>query len=127
AVKESQPSPEELKLRERLRVLRNNPVSELDGALRTAMRRETEMSFQYVMREDRSLLELIDSDYTFLNEKLAKHYGIPRVSGAQTRKATRPEGSPRGGLLTQGSVLVVTSNPTRTSPVKRGLFLLENI
>lgn len=105
----------------------NRPRIELDGALRTAMRRETEMCFAYVVHEDRSVLELLDSDYTFLNEKLARLYGIPDVSGSDMRRVKLPKDSARGGLLTQASVLVVTSNPTRTSPVKRGLFILENI
>ena len=74
-----------------------------------------------------SLLELLDSDYTFLNERLAKHYGIEGVQGDQMRRVTLPAGSPRGGILTQGTVLAVTSNPDRTSPVKRGLFILDNI
>jgi hypothetical protein len=95
--------------------------------LRRAMRRETEMYFEYIVREDRSLLELIDSDYTFLNDRLAKHYGIEGVDGRDIRRVELPEDSPRGGLLTQGTVLVVTSNPTRTSPVKRGLYILDNI
>jgi hypothetical protein len=73
------------------------------------------------------VLELIESDYTFLNEKLALHYGVPDVSGDELRLVKLPPGSPRGGILTQGAVLAVTSNPTRTSPVKRGLFVLENI
>jgi mono/diheme cytochrome c family protein len=103
------------------------PRVELDGPLRVAMRRETEMFFGSIVREDRSVLDLLDSDYTFLNERLAKHYGIPGVTGEEMRRVALPEGSPRGGLLTQGTVLVVTSNPTRTSPVKRGLFLLDNI
>ena len=100
---------------------------ELDEALRRAMRQETEMCFRYVMREDRSVLELVSSDYTFLNEKLATHYGITNVTGNEMRKVSLPANSPRGGVLTDGSVLVVTSNPTRTSPVKRGLFILDNI
>ncbi len=101
---------------------------EFDGPFRRLMRSETEMYFEYVMREDRSVLELIDSDYTFLNEKLASFYGIPvEVKGEQMQRVTLPPGSPRGGLLTQGTILAVTSNPTRTSPVKRGLFILENI
>ena len=100
---------------------------DLDSALRKAMRAETEMTFDYVLREDRSALELIDSDYTFLNARLATHYGIPGVEGDTLRRVTLPAGSPRGGVLTQGTVLAVTSNPTRTSPVKRGLFILENV
>jgi hypothetical protein len=95
--------------------------------LRQTMRRETEGCFAYIMREDRSLLELLDSNYTFLNERLAKHYGIEGVEGDEMRRVELPEGSPRGGLLTQGTLLVVTSNPTRTSPVKRGLYILDNI
>jgi hypothetical protein len=98
-----------------------------DHDLAVAMRRETEACFEYVLREDRSALELIDSNYTFLNERLARHYGFDEVRGDQIRRVELPEGSPRGGLLTQGTLLVVTSNPTRTSPVKRGLFILENI
>ena len=91
------------------------------------MRRETELSFETIVREDRSVLELLDCNYTFLNERLAKHYGIPGVTGESMRKVTLPEDSPRGGLLTQATVLIVTSNPTRTSPVKRGLFVLDNL
>jgi hypothetical protein len=91
------------------------------------MRRETEMLFEHVVRNDRSLLELLDSDYTFLNERLARHYGIEGVQGDEMRLVTLPPGSPRGGILTQGTVLATTSNPDRTSPVKRGLFILDNI
>jgi hypothetical protein len=98
-----------------------------NGELRNAMRRETEMYFEHIVRGDRSVLELIDSNYTFLNERLAKHYGIEGVDGREMRRVELPEDSPRGGLLTQGTLLAVTSNPTRTSPVKRGLYLLENI
>lgn len=101
--------------------------AELTGELRLAMRLETEKSFDYLLREDRSLLELLDSDYTFLNERLAAHYGIDNVSGKQMRLVKLPANSPRGGILTQGTVLGVTSNPTRTSPVKRGVFILDNI
>jgi len=100
---------------------------EFDGNFRRMMRSETEMYFDYILREDRSVLELIDSDYTFVNEKLAAFYGLPEVSGEQLRRVTLPPNSVRGGILTQGTVLAVTSNPTRTSPVKRGLFILENI
>jgi hypothetical protein len=105
---------------------RDNRI-EFDGQMRRAMRSETEMTFAHVLKEDRSVLELIESDYTFLNEKLALHYGVPDVSGDELRLVKLPPGSPRGGILTQGAVLAVTSNPTRTSPVKRGLFVLENI
>jgi len=101
--------------------------AEMDAELRLAMRQETEKSFDYVLREDRSLLELLDSDYTFLNERLAKHYGIRDVRGDEIRLVKLPADSPRGGILTQGTMLGVTSNPTRTSPVKRGVFILDNI
>jgi hypothetical protein len=100
---------------------------ELNGELRRAMHRETEMLFEHILNNDRSLLELIESDYTFLNERLAKHYGIEGVQGEQMRLVKLPADSPRGGILTQGTVLAVTSNPDRTSPVKRGLFILDNI
>jgi hypothetical protein len=100
---------------------------DLTGDLRRAMRQETEMLFDYIVRNDRSLLELLDSDYTFLNERLAKQYGIDGVTGDQMRRVPLPPNSPRGGILTQATVLVVTSNPDRTSPVKRGLFILDNI
>lgn len=104
-----------------------NGFNELDGALRRALREETEKVFSYVAREDRSILELIDADYTFLNERLATLYNIKGVSGSEMRLVKLEEGSPRGGVLTEGSTLIVTSNPTRTSPVKRGLFVLDNI
>ena len=105
---------------------RTQPKFELDGELRRAMQDETQEFFKYIVREDRSILDMLDSDYTFLNEKLAKVYEIPGVEGKNMRKVSLPEGSPRGGMLTHGSILVVTSNPTRTSLVKRGLFLLDN-
>ena len=99
------------------------------GDLRRAMRQETEKAFDYVIREDRSLLELLDSDYTFLNERLARHYGLTNlnVTGDEMVLVKLPPESPRGGVITHGSVLAVTSNPTRTSPVKRGLFILDNL
>jgi hypothetical protein len=97
------------------------------GPMRQAMRKETELFFAHVLKENRPATELLKSDYTFLNETLAKMYGIEGVEGEEMRKVTLPKDSPRGGLLTQGTVLVVTSNPTRTSPVKRGLFILDNI
>jgi mono/diheme cytochrome c family protein len=99
---------------------------DLEKSTRAAMRNETEAYFGYVVREDRPITELIDSNYTFLNEELARYYGIPGVVGKEMRKVTLPAGSPRGGVLTQGSALLVTSNPDRTSPVKRGLFVLAN-
>jgi hypothetical protein len=85
------------------------------------------MLFGHVLREDKTVLDLIDSNYTFLNERLAQHYGITGVTGRDMRRVELAADSPRGGVLTHGSVLAVTSNPTRTSPVKRGLFILENI
>lgn len=103
------------------------PKPQLTESLRTAMRRETEMHFAHVLKEDRSLVELVESSYTFLNEELAQHYGIDGVTGSEMRRVDLPPGHPRGGILTQGTVLAVTSNPTRTSPVKRGVFILENI
>jgi hypothetical protein len=112
---------------ERRRPAFRRPEVELTRELRLAMRQETEMCFEHIVREDRSVVELIDSDYTFLNEDLAKHYGIPGVEGREMRRVTLPADSVRGGILTQGTMLVVTSNPTRTSPVKRGLFILDNL
>lgn len=106
---------------------RGGPKADFDGETRRAMRSETELVFDHIIREDRSVLELIESNYTFLNEKLAKVYGIPGITGKTMRMVILPEDSPRGGVLTQGTVLTVTSNPTRTSPVKRGQFILENI
>jgi hypothetical protein len=96
------------------------------ATLRRLMKRETEMVFAHVMRDDRSVLEFLDSDYTFANEELAKHYGLKDVSGKEVRRVTLPKDSPRGGLMTQAGVLMITSNPSRTSPVKRGQFILEN-
>jgi hypothetical protein len=103
------------------------PPVELDHALRQAMRQETEMCFSTIVQEDRAVTELIDSDYTFLNEKLAKIYGISDITGDKMRRVTLASSGPRGGVLTDASILVVTSNPDRTSPVKRGLFVLSNI
>jgi hypothetical protein len=105
------------------------PRVELDGELRTAMKNETEMFFASIMNEDRPVTDLLDSDYTFLNEKLAKVYGLTNldVTGSEMRRVTLPADSERGGILAEGTVLTVTSNPDRTSPVKRGLFVLSNI
>jgi mono/diheme cytochrome c family protein len=97
-----------------------------DEPLREAMQRESELFFAGIMREDRSILEFLDSDYTFLNERLARHYGIPGVEGPEFRRVTL-KGKERGGLITQASVLTVTSNASRTSPVKRGKWVLEQI
>ena len=125
----TQAEKEELdKIRSTFQQGRRQPLrAEMNGELRLAMRLETEKYFNHLLREDRSLLELLDSDYTFLNERLAKHYGITNVSGDEIRLVKLPADSPRGGILTQGTMLGVTSNPTRTSPVKRGVYILENI
>lgn len=95
--------------------------------VRGAMKRETEMLFEHIARNDRDLLELITADYTFVDERLARFYGIPDVKGHEFRQVSLPADSHRGGILTHGSFLVSTSNPDRTSPVKRGLFVLENL
>jgi hypothetical protein len=153
-LRDEPPDPEAQKQRERLRALFRKPPEklteaekkemaearakffgrfgrfrqfELNGELRRAMRRETEMLFEHILNNDRSVLELIESDYTFLNDRLAKQYGIEGVQGKEMRLVKLPADSPRGGVLTQGTVLAVTSNPDRTSPVKRGLFILDNI
>jgi mono/diheme cytochrome c family protein len=104
-----------------------NLFRDFDDNLRQAFRRETEIFFDSVLREDRSVRTLIKSDYTFLNERLAKHYGIPDVYGSRFRRVTLAPESKRGGLLRQGSVLSVTSYATRTSPVLRGVLVLRNI
>jgi mono/diheme cytochrome c family protein len=94
--------------------------------LRNDMRRETELLFDSIVRENRSLLDLIDADYSFLNERLAKHYGVGDVEGKGFRRVSLT-GTPRAGVLTHASILTLTSNPTRTSPVKRGKWIMENI
>jgi hypothetical protein len=97
-----------------------------DTALRDAMRRETELFVTHIVGHDRSVLEFLDADYTFANERLAKHYGLTGVTGDEYVQVSL-KGTPRGGLLTHGSILTLTSNPTRTSPVKRGKYVLENL
>jgi hypothetical protein len=151
---DQKPDPEAQQRRARFRELRNRPLEsltpeekteldaglaafraatqrfrryELNGDLRRAMREETEMLFAHIIRGDRNVLELIECNYTFLNERLAKHYGIDGVEGSEMRLVELAPDSPRGGVLTQGTVLAVTSNPDRTSPVKRGLFILDNL
>ena len=99
---------------------------EFDESLKQAFRTETSLFFQNVLREDHSLLELLDADYTYLNQRLAEHYGIPGVYGPQFRKVTLTDPN-RGGLLGQGSMLTVTSYPNRTSVVQRGKWILENL
>ena len=100
---------------------------DFDDNLRQAFRRETELLLEDVIRQDRSVLELLRSKHTFVNERLAKHYGIPRVYGSRFRRVDLPPDSVRGGLLRHGSILTVTSYATRTSPVIRGKWILENI
>jgi len=104
----------------------NGEFPNFDENLRRAFRRETELFFESVMREDRNVLDLLTADYTFVNERLAKHYGIPNVYGSQFRRVTLTSEA-RRGLLGEGSILTVTSYPTRTSPVLRGKWILENI
>ena len=96
-----------------------------DDQLRAAMRRETEVFFESVMRENRSVIEFLNADYTFVNETLARHYGIEGISGSEFRRVST--GTGRRGVLTHASILMLTSNPTRTSPVKRGKWILDNI
>jgi hypothetical protein len=98
-----------------------------NGDVRRAMRRETEMLFAHLLRENLPATDLLVGRTTFLNGVLASYYGLPDVDGKQMRLVELPSEGRRGGLLRQGSFLIVTSNPTRTSPVKRGLFILENL
>ena len=98
-----------------------------DAALRRSMVRETELFFEAMMREDRSLRELISADFSFLNERLARHYGIDGVKGDEFRRVSLPASSHRGGILTHASILTLTSNPTRTSPVNRGKWIMEQL
>lgn len=103
------------------------PGTELTPELRAAMKQESDTYFHHIVREDRSVLELLQSNYVFVNELLAAAYGIPNVTGTELRRVELPADTMRGGVLTMGSVLTVTSNPARTSPVKRGKWILENI
>jgi hypothetical protein len=122
---------------DQLLYLRNLPATSPDGVyypdwddeLRKGFRRETELLFQSIIKENRSVVELLTADYTFLNERLAKHYGIPNIYGSQFRRVTLgPDLGYRRGLLGQGSVLSLTwVQNFRTSPVKRGVWVLENI
>ncbi len=100
---------------------------DFDDNLRQAFRQETELFFESILREDRSVLDLLKADYTFLNERLARHYGVPDVYGSRFRRVDLPDDVMRGGLLRHGSVLTVTSYATRTSPVIRGKWILDNI
>ena len=100
---------------------------DFDDNLRQAFRQETELFFESVLREDRSVVDLLSANYTFVNERLAKHYGIPHIYGSRFRRIPLGEDSKRGGLLRHGSILTVTSYATRTSPVIRGKWILDNI
>ena len=100
---------------------------DFDDNLRQAFRRETELFFESIVKEDHNVLDLLRANYTFVNERLAKHYGIPNVYGSRFRRVMLGEDSVRGGLLGQGSILTVTSYANRTSPVLRGKWILENI
>ncbi len=99
---------------------------EYDDTLKSLMRKETEMLFEHIMREDRSIFDFLGADYTFINERLAKHYNITGIEGDRFQRVSLAN-TPRRGVLTHASILTLTSNPTRTSPVKRGLFVLENL
>ena len=99
---------------------------DFDDNLRQSMRRETELLFESILREDRNVLDLLRANYTFLNERLAKHYAIPDVYGSRFRRVTFPENDVRGGLIGQGSILTISSYGNRTSPVLRGKWILSN-
>ncbi|HJQ81537.1 MAG TPA: DUF1592 domain-containing protein [Lacipirellulaceae bacterium] len=99
---------------------------DFDDNLRQAMRQESELFFASIVEDDRSVLDLIRANYTYLNERLAKHYGIPHVYGSRFRRVALDEGTRRGGLLRHASILTVTSYATRTSPVLRGQWVLKN-
>ena len=104
-----------------------NPTStDYDGTLRESMRRETELLFSSILREDRSVLDLLDADYTFVDERLARHYGIAHIQGSRFRRVTVSDPD-RRGILGHASVLTLTSAPNRTSVVKRGQWVLENL
>ncbi len=100
---------------------------QFDENLRASFERETELFLDSILRENRSVLELITAKYSFLNERLAKQYGVPNILGSQFRRVDYPADSPRGGLLGQGSILTLTSYSIRTSPVLRGKYILENL
>ena len=102
-------------------------ATNFDENLRQSFKTETEMLFTNIVREDESLLRLLDADYTFVDERLAKHYGLPNIHGSYFRRVDLAPDSPRRGLLGQGSILTVTSVATRTSPVTRGRWILENL
>ncbi len=101
---------------------------DFDEGLRESMEKETDLFLDSILRNDhKSVLDLLTANYTFVNERLAKHYGIPNITGSEFRRVTLPKDSPRAGLLGQGSILLLTSYSTRTSPVLRGKYVLENL
>ncbi|MDB6151948.1 MAG: Protein of unknown function (DUF1587)/Protein of unknown function (DUF1592)/Protein of unknown [Chthoniobacteraceae bacterium] len=104
-----------------------NTFPKWDDSLKGAMKEETELFFQAIVQEDRDVRDLVGADFSFLNEKLARFYGIDGVKGDHFQRVTLPKGSPRGGVITQASVLLSTSTPTRTAPVIRGKWILEQI
>ncbi len=104
-----------------------SPISnEFDGNLRRSFRRETELLVESLLREDRSIVDLLDADYTFVDERLARHYGIPNIRGSRFRRVALPDAT-RRGLPGHGSLLTITSPPNRTSPVMRGAWIMENL
>ncbi len=100
---------------------------DFDDSLRSAMIQETEMFFNSIIQEDRSVLDFLDANYSFVNARLARHYGINGIKGDDFQRVTFSPGDHRGGLLTQASILTITSYPNRTSPVQRGKWVLENL
>jgi len=114
-----------LSLRELAAVQTSAP--NFDENLRQSFRRETELLFSTIVHDDRPIVDLLDADYTFVDERLARHYGIPNVHGSYFRRVALDEASPRRGLLGHGSMLTATSVATRTSPVVRGKWILENL
>ncbi|MYD86426.1 MAG: DUF1592 domain-containing protein, partial [Acidobacteria bacterium] len=98
-----------------------------DESLRQSMLRETELFVDRIVRDDRGMVELLTADYTFLNERLAEHYGIPGVTGSHFRRVDLPADGNRRGILGHGSILTLTSHAIRTSPVLRGKWILENL
>ncbi|HZI51289.1 MAG TPA: DUF1592 domain-containing protein, partial [Terriglobia bacterium] len=114
----------------RLRELDNaepDPSADFDGNLRIAFKREMELLFESILHEDRSIIALLDADYTFVDERLARHYGIPNIKGSLFRRVALAKDDPRTGILGKGSILLVTSASNRTSPVQRGAWVLENL
>jgi hypothetical protein len=117
-----------LQLRNMATVRPGDPYSlTFDETLRQSMWRETELFFASILRENRSVMDMLTADYTFLNERLAVHYGIPGIQGSHFRRVTLPADSPRRGILGHGSILTMTSHAIRTSPVFRGKWVLMNV